>query len=115
MASAARRSAVLVLATCAAFLLSVPAAAQYVVIHHLDVGEGNSPRSGLVQDAQENLYGAAVFGGAHGDGSVFKLEPDGDNFLVLHSFDGTDGQNPYGGVILGGGFLFGTTAEGGNN
>ena len=52
---------------------------------------------------------------ANGNGSVFRLEPDGDNFLVLHAFSGTDGDDPYAGVILGGGFLFGTASAGGND
>ena len=88
----------------------------YLVIHSLAVAEGNSPQSTLVQDAGGVLYGTAVFSGAHGNGSVFRLDPDGDNFDTIHDFDGTDGDDPYGGVILGGGgFLFGTAANGGTN
>ncbi len=115
MAIASRRAPLTLLAALVLAGLPVSLGAQYQVIHSLDLDEGNSPRSGLVQDALGNLYGTAVFGGANGDGSVFKLEPDGQNFVVRHDFDGTDGQNPYGGVILGGGFLFGATAQGGNN
>jgi uncharacterized repeat protein (TIGR03803 family) len=97
-------------------LVPVAASAQsYLVTHSLDLPEGNSPRSTLVQDATGVLYGTAVFGGAHGNGSVFKLDPNGDNFLVIHSFDGSGGDNPYAGLILGGGFLFGTTSDGGTD
>jgi uncharacterized repeat protein (TIGR03803 family) len=101
----------------AALALSIPGAltAQYLVIHSLEIDEGNSPRSTLVQDAAGNLYGTAVFGGDNGSGTVFKLEPDGDNFVVLHHFDQTDGDDPYAGLVLGGGFLFGTASDGGND
>ena len=98
-----------------AFLPVSLAAQSYLVIHSLTIAEGNSPRSALVQDAAGLLYGTAPFGGANGNGSVFRLEPDGDNFLVLHSFSGTDGDDPYAGVVLGGGFLFGTASDGGTD
>jgi uncharacterized repeat protein (TIGR03803 family) len=98
-----------------AVAVSASSAAQYLVLHSLALDEGNSPRSTLVQDAAGNLYGTAVFGGENGSGSVFKLEPDGDNFVVLHHFDQTDGDDPEAGVILGAGFLFGTASDGGND
>ena len=115
MATVGRRVASL--SVLAALIFAIPAllSAQYLVIHHMAVAEGNSPRSGLVQDAGGSLYGTAVFGGDNGSGSVFKLEPDGDNFVVLHDFDQTDGDDPYAGPILGGGFLFGTASDGGND
>ncbi len=98
-------------------LLPFPLAAQtYLAIHSMSVSEGNSPRSALVQDGLGKLYGTAVFGGANSHGSIFKLDPDGQNFVVIHSFDGTDGDDPYAGPILGGGgFLFGTASSGGND
>jgi uncharacterized repeat protein (TIGR03803 family) len=120
MAADLRRSRALVTAavlTACTALASAPLAAQtYLVIHSLAVLEGNSPQSTLAQDASGTLYGTAVFSGAHGSGSVFKLDADGNNFVDIHDFDNTDGDDPYGGVILGGGgFLFGVTANGGND
>ena len=90
-------------------------AQSYLVIHSLTVAEGNSPRSPLVQDSAGNLYGTTVFSGGNGNGSIFKLEPDGDNFVVLHHFAGTDGDDAYAGLVLGSGFLFGTASDGGND
>lgn len=116
MATTRRRAPLPVVAALAlTVLLPLPAAAQYLVIHSLEIDEGNSPRSALVQDAAGVLYGTAVFGGENGAGSVFKLDPDGDNFQVLHSFDVTDGDDPYAGLVLGGGFLFGTASDGGTD
>jgi len=48
---------------------------------------------------------------------VFELSPSGTE-TVLYSFnaDGTDGINPYGGVVLGKkGVIYGTTYQGGTN
>ncbi|HLK60315.1 MAG TPA: choice-of-anchor tandem repeat GloVer-containing protein [Chthonomonadaceae bacterium] len=39
------------------------------------------------------IYGALQFGGANGDGSLFRINIDGSGFTVLHEFDGTDGAN----------------------
>lgn len=80
-------------------------------------GDGTRP-SGLVLDAQGNLYGTTVLGGANSankDGTVFKLDTAG-NETILHTFrtGPTDGANPYGGVVLDAeGNLYGTTARGG--
>ena len=106
---------VVVLAACVALPASL-SAQTYLVLHSLAVSEGNGPQSSLVQDAGGKLYGTAALSGAHGSGSIFKLDTNGDNFVDIHDFDNTDGANPYGGVILGGGgFLFGTAANGGND
>ena len=118
MNAKARRpsSLTLILAFCALAALSARSllAQGYVAIHSLDVPEGNSPRGTLVQDAGGKLYGTAVFGGEHGMGSVFRLDADGNNFVVLHSFNTSDGANPYPGLLHGeDGFLYGTCQLGG--
>ena len=46
------------------------------VLHSFTGGaDGGFPPAGLVQDAAGNLYGATYYGGAYGDGLVFKLSP----------------------------------------
>jgi uncharacterized repeat protein (TIGR03803 family) len=80
-------------------------------------GDGQYPYAGLVLDKAGNFYGTTVFGGAYGDGTVFKLAPTGAE-TVLYSFGGQsgDGFQPYGGVILdNAGNLYGTNAFGGAN
>lgn len=63
------------------------------------------------------LYGTTVFGGAHGDGIVFKLTPKGSGYTetILHTFgEGDDGARPAGNVIADKrGDLFGETVIGG--
>jgi uncharacterized repeat protein (TIGR03803 family) len=77
--------------------------------------DGANPEAHLVRDMQGNLYGTTLWGGAHGWGTVFKVDTLG-NETVLYSFNGTggDGENPLGGLVRGSkGNLFGTTSFGG--
>lgn len=80
--------------------------------------DGASPRAGLTRDASGNLYGTTWTGGGSqsGNGTVFKLAPDGMETL-LHAFQGGlygDGNWPSGSLVLdGSGNLYGTTAAGG--
>ena len=77
--------------------------------------DGANPQGTLAMDAQGNVYGTTVNGGAHGKGTVFKLSPAGVE-TVLYSFeDAPDGANPGAGVIMDGeGNLYGTTTYGGS-
>jgi uncharacterized repeat protein (TIGR03803 family) len=79
-------------------------------------GDGYRPVSGLTPDASGNLYGTTWFGGAHALGTVYQMRPGSNGNwteLVVHSFDGSDGNAPHTGVTIGKGVLFGTTQEGG--
>jgi len=65
-------------------------------------------------DSAGNLYG--VNESLFNDGSVFKLTPSGSGwtFTTLHNFNGGDGANPYGQLVLdSSGNLYGTTSGGG--
>jgi uncharacterized repeat protein (TIGR03803 family) len=92
------------------------------VLHNFGTNEndGVAPHADLIFDASGNLYGTTYAGGGlDGYGTVFELAPSaggGWTETVLHAFedDGTDGLNPYAGVILGThGKLYGTTSAGG--
>jgi uncharacterized repeat protein (TIGR03803 family) len=62
------------------------------------------------------LYGAAVNGGSTGKGTLFALNTDGTGFTILHAFKGgSDGYEPYGGLVISDNILYGTTAQGGSN
>ena len=81
--------------------------------------DGNTPFGGLVFDSNGNLYGTTALGGAftkpslQGDGTVFKLAPNGTE-TILHNFNGTDGFYPFATLIIdGNGNLYGTTEGGG--
>ncbi len=72
--------------------------------------DGSNPNAGVVRDASGNLYGTTTWGGASGNGTVYKLDTTGHQ-TVLYSFNGgADGGRPFGGVVLGpSGNLYGTT------
>ncbi len=76
------------------------------------------PYASLVMDLAGNLYGTTKSDGAYGQGSVFKLThgSGGWTYTSLHDFTGgSDGGNPFGGVVLdSNGNLYGTTYAGGS-
>jgi uncharacterized repeat protein (TIGR03803 family) len=56
------------------------------------------------------VYGTTSLRGGSGFGTVFSVNTDGSAFRTLYSFTGgTDCGNPYGGLILSGSTLYGTT------
>ena len=86
----------------------------YKVVADFGTYEGNTvfgrfaPRHGwrFVQHSR-------VQGGASNQGTIFKIDPFGV-LSTLHAFNGTDGTNPYDGLVRGpDGKLYGTTRNGG--
>jgi uncharacterized repeat protein (TIGR03803 family) len=85
------------------------------VLHSFAGGaDGASPFAGLIRDEDGNLYGTTTAGGPSGQGTVFKVDPAG-NETVLYSFTGgTDGGYPEAGLVRDQkGNLYGTTFFGG--
>jgi uncharacterized repeat protein (TIGR03803 family) len=78
---------------------------------------GGYLESELIQGTDGALYGAAERGGSSGNGTLFKLNPDGTGFTVLLDFDGsTTGGYPMAGVMQGtDGALYGTASNGGSS
>ena len=79
--------------------------------------DGQAPAAPLVQGTDGNFYGTTDNGGTSpncqsGCGTVFQLTPDGV-LTTLHSFDGSDGQEPSGLVQATDGPFYGTTFVGG--
>jgi uncharacterized repeat protein (TIGR03803 family) len=76
---------------------------------------GGVPLGALVRDAAGNLYGTTQIGGIGNSGTVFKLDPAG-NETILHNFTGgTDGGNPEGSLTFdSNGNLYGTALTGGD-
>ena len=77
------------------------------------------PYGGVIEDGKGNLYGSTYFGGASGQGSVFKLAKSAGKYTesVLYSFTGgSDGGSPTTTLMLDAkGNLYGTTSAGGDS
>lgn len=78
--------------------------------------DGTDSTFPMLLDAAGNLYGTTTTGGAHGDGTVFKLDPSGTK-TTLHDFDQSkaDGRSPTALAWDAHGNLYGTTLYGGTN
>jgi uncharacterized repeat protein (TIGR03803 family) len=75
--------------------------------------DGTYPYAGLVQGTNGSFYGTTSGGGANGNyGTIFKITPGG-TLTTLHSFNGTDGQSPYSGLLPADGGFYGTAFGGG--
>jgi len=82
----------------------------HVVLHSMQQNQTEAPSGRLLEGVDGSLYGTTSYGGVFGHGSIFKLNKDGSGYVLLHSFDGTNGRSPLAGVIQGrDGFLYGTT------
>jgi len=80
--------------------------------------DGATPYAEVTFDASGDLYGTTYSGGAFSAGTVFELVPSSGGTWtesVLYSFTGgSDGANPYGGLIFDpSGNLYGTSFYGG--
>jgi uncharacterized repeat protein (TIGR03803 family) len=87
----------------------------YTTLFSFQAKAGEYPVAGVVIDSAGNLYGTTQQGGAHGLGTIFKVDANGKE-TVLHSFSGgkSDGAYPTAGLAFDSkGNLYGTTELGG--
>ena len=69
--------------------------------------------SATVMDSAGDVFSELTSGGAYGDGALYELAQSASTPTVLFSFDGTDGADPEGGLLIdAAGDLFGLTASG---
>ena len=88
-------------------------------LHSFDGTDGATPYGVPIQATDGNFYGTTKNGGSTscpGDcGTIFKITPGG-TLTTLHSFDGTDGEYPFAGLVQDtNGTFYGTTNGGGAN
>ncbi len=90
--------------------------AQYTLLHSFTDGtaDGLSPYYGSLIISGSMLYGMTSLGGTNNLGTIFKINTNGTGFVLLHSFAGgtSDGQEPYGSLIISGSMLYGMTFRG---
>jgi len=77
---------------------------------------GNHPLGSIIQESNGHLYGTTLYGGTDDRGVVFRFIESGSVYTVLHHFTGgSDGGDPYSGLVLDNGILYGTASSGGDN
>jgi uncharacterized repeat protein (TIGR03803 family) len=101
----------------ALLIMSASAMGQsFSVLHRLDgATQGSGPNGKLVLSGGK-LYGTAIAGGSHDDGTIFSLKKDGSGFTLLHEFSGSDGVEIVDGLTISsnGTTLYGVAYWGGN-
>src|SRR5881394_348880 len=113
--SGSRRLLRVLVAASISLTQAVGASLALQTLHEFESSPKN-PHGVLVQGSDGNLYGTTVFGGTNNsNGTVFQVTPAG-LVTVLHSFQGSDGAMPFGGLVEGNaGFFYGTTERGAPN
>jgi uncharacterized repeat protein (TIGR03803 family) len=77
-------------------------------------GDGAKPLARLLPASDGMLYAGTTAGGSNDLGTVFRLNPDGTSYEILHHFNGSDGRGARGLVEGNDGMLYGTTGFGGS-
>ncbi len=85
-----------------------------VLYNFTDQKDGGAPRSGVILDANGNLYGTTTDGGAGNDGAVYQLSPAGQETVMFGFPPHADGSFPQSSLALdAAGNFYGTTTYGG--
>ena len=72
----------------------------YIILQNFNGTNGASPVGSLTQGTDGKLYGVTRKGGSSNLGVVFNINPDGTGYSVLQNFNGTNGANPNGDLLL---------------
>jgi uncharacterized repeat protein (TIGR03803 family) len=102
-------------------VFKVEASGKETILHNFsgppDGGaDGASPSGGVIRDAAGNLYGVTAAGGDYGAGTVFELNPNGNETLLYSFTGGSDGDGPDSVLLADSdGNFYGTTKGGGSS
>jgi|GEM_PF-660081 len=96
-----------------------PDGSEYAVLHDFSGIDGCTPTGSLISDGTF-LHGMTANGGTsscgNGNGTIFKIRPDGTSFSKLLDFTGVaNGKYPLAALYSDGGYLYGMTQLGGAN
>ena len=88
----------------------------FQTLHQFTNSPDGSYPSSMILGADGILYGATSSGGSTNGGTIFKMNTNGNNYVILHSFTNSpDGEEPLASLIQGkDGMLYGTTVFGGS-
>src|SRR6266850_2055785 len=90
----------------------------FLIVHSFaGTNDGTMPTAAVIEAGDGMLYGVASKGGQFGFGTVFRLNKDGSNFIVLkHLAGAVDGAYPEARLLeASDGFLYGAASGGGTN
>jgi uncharacterized repeat protein (TIGR03803 family) len=89
----------------------------YKILHRFNNTDGSGSVAALVWGTDNKLYGSTRFGGSTGMGVLFRIDPDGSDYKVLHNFKMSQtGKSPMGNMIQHSDKNFyGTTNSGGRH
>ncbi|MFL6516445.1 MAG: choice-of-anchor tandem repeat GloVer-containing protein [Chthoniobacterales bacterium] len=95
-----------------------PDGSGYTVIHHFAGGpnDGEGPSGELIVVGPK-IYGTTFNGGPNNLGTIYRIDTDGAQLTLLHTFPaGTnDGTFPVGPLVLSSSTLYGVSEQGGND
>lgn len=87
----------------------------FTVLKHFAGPDGKYARGKLTQGPDGKLYGVTYAGGTGDVGVLFKIDPNGSNYVVMKDFASTNAASPTDLLLASDGVLYGTTANGGSN
>ena len=98
-------------------IYQITAAGAFKVLYNFSGCQTSCPTGflpvAILQDSAGNLFGTTAGGGTKNDGTVFEFTSK-NQYKVVHSFQGYDGEQPTSGLTLANnGSLYGTTEGGG--
>jgi uncharacterized repeat protein (TIGR03803 family) len=99
------------------FRISADALVDFTLLHSFSGGnsDGGNPQGPVIQSGP-TLYGTTTAGGSSfNGGTLFKVDTNGNNYAIIHSFIPVSGVSPVGAVTLSGSTLYGVTTSGGSN
>jgi len=88
----------------------------FQVLHHFTGGsDGQNPTGDPIIASNGAVYGVTYYANGSTRGTVYRIDQNGSNYSIIHTFTGTpDGQQPRGKLFQGAdGMLYGTTVFGG--
>ncbi len=98
-------------------VLNVSPEGNTTVLHQFSSADGSHPTSAPIRAQDGWLYGTCASGGAHDQGVIYRMQPDGGSYEVLYHFEGdAHGGWPRSGLLQArDGRLYGRTTGGGKH
>jgi uncharacterized repeat protein (TIGR03803 family) len=94
-------------------IVASASAQTFTTLVNFDDLDGTTPVAGLTQGTDGNLYGMTSYGGTEGEGTIFKIDAQGDLTTLVSFADGNNDATPLGPILQDtNGSFYGTTFDG---